>query len=121
MSSIPLACTGAGPATAVGPARSASSGQDHRADPISRSSSSQSSHASLSGEADNVANILGPAVRLARLDPASFPTVYHAPAATFTDSQLAMTPLLAQLIAMVNDLGASVTFLTSQVETLTSA
>jgi len=32
-----------------------------------------------------------------------------------------MAPLLAQLIAMVNDLGASVTFLTSQVESLTSA
>ena len=32
-----------------------------------------------------------------------------------------MAPLLAQLIAMVNDLDASVTFLTSQVETLTSA
>jgi len=32
-----------------------------------------------------------------------------------------MAPLLAQLIAMVNDLGASVPFLTSQVESLTSA
>jgi len=32
-----------------------------------------------------------------------------------------MAPLLAQLIAMVNDLGASVTSLTSQVESLTSA
>jgi len=32
-----------------------------------------------------------------------------------------MAPLLAQLIAMVNDLGASVTFLTSQVESLASA
>ena len=32
-----------------------------------------------------------------------------------------MAPLLAQLIAIVNDLGASVTFLTSQVESLTSA
>jgi len=32
-----------------------------------------------------------------------------------------MAPLLAQLIAMVNDLSASVTFLTSQVESLTSA
>jgi len=121
MSSTPLASTGAGPASAVGPARSASSRHDRRADPISRSSSSQSSHASLSGEADNVANILGHAARLARLDPASFPTVYNASAATFPDSQLAMAPLLAQLIAMVNDLGASVTFLTSQVESLTSA
>jgi len=119
MSSIPLASTGAGPASAVGPARSASSRQESRADPISRSSSSQSSHASLSGEADNVANILGHTARLARLDPASFPTVYNASAATFPDSQLAITPLLAQLIAMVNDLGASVSFLTSQVETLT--
>jgi len=91
------------------------------ADPISRSSSSQSSHASLSGEADYVANILGHAARLARLDPASFPTVYNTSAATFPDSQLAMTPLLAQLIAMGNDLGASVTFVTSQVESLTSA
>jgi len=121
MSSIPLASTGAGPALAVGPARSASSRQDRRADPISRSSSSQSSHASLSGEADNVANILGHAARLARLDPASFPTVYIASAATFPNSHLAMAPLLAQLIALVNDLGASVTFLTSQVKTLTSA
>jgi len=121
MSSTPLASTGAGPASVVGPARSASSRQDRRADPISRSSSSRSSHASLSGEADNVANILGHAARLARLDPASFPTVYNASAATFPDSQLGMAPLLAQLIAMVNDLGASVTFLTSQVESLTSA
>jgi len=32
-----------------------------------------------------------------------------------------MAPLLAQLIAMVNDLGASVTYLTWQVESLTSA
>ena len=121
MSSTPLASTGAGPASAVGPARSASSRQDRRADPIPRSSSSQSSHASLSGEADNVANILRHAARLARLDPASFPTVYNTSAAIFLDSQLAMAPLLAQLIAMVNDLGASVTFLTSQVETFTSA
>jgi len=121
MSSTPLASTGAGPASAVGPACSASSRQDRRADPISRSSSSQSSHASVSGEADNVANILGHAARLARLDQASFPTVYNTSAATFPDSQLAMAPLLAQLIAMVNDLGASVTFLTSQVESLTSA
>jgi len=121
MWSTPLASTGAGPASAVGPARSASSRQDRRADPISRSSSSQSGHASLSGEADNVANILGHAARLARLDPASFPSVYNASAATFPDSQLAMAPLLAQLIDMVNDLGASVTFLTSQVESLTSA
>jgi len=121
MSSTPLASTGAGPASAVGPARSASSRQDRRADPISRSSSSQSCHASLSGEADNVANILGHAARLAHLDPASFPTVYNASAATFPDSQLAMAPLLAELIAMVNDLGASVTFLTSQVESFTSA
>jgi len=88
---------------------------------MSHSSSSQSSHASLSGEADNVANILGHAARLAPLDPASFPTIYNASAATFPDSQLAIAPLLAQLIAMVNDLGASVTCLTSQVETLTSA
>jgi len=121
MSSTPLASTGAGPASAGGPARSASSRQDHRADPISRSSSSLSRLASLSGEADNVANILGHAARLARLDPASFPTVYNTSAATFPDSQLAMAPLLAQLIAMVNDLGASDTFLTSQVESLTSA
>jgi len=121
MSSTRLASTGAGPVSAVGPARSACSRQDGRADPISRSSSSQSSHASLSGEADNVANILGHAARLARLDPASFPTVYNASAASFPDSQLAMAPLLAQLIAMVNDLGGSVTFLTSQVESLTSA
>ena len=121
MSSIPLASTGAGPASAFAPARSASSHQDHRADLISRSSSSQSSHASLSGEADNVANILGHAAGLAPLDPASFPTVCNASAATFPDSQLAMAPLLALLIAMVNTLGASVTFLTSQAETLTSA
>jgi len=121
MSFTPLASTWAGPASAVGPARSASSRQDRRADPISRSSSSLSSHASLSGEADNVANLLGHAVRLARLDPASFPTDYDASASTFPDSQLAMAPLLAQLIAMVNDLGASGTFLTSQVESLTSA
>jgi len=120
MSSIPLASTGAGPASAVGPARSASPRPDRRADPISHSSSSQSSHASLSGEDDNVANILGHAARLARLNPASFPTVYNASAATFPDSQLAMAPLLTQLIAIVNDLGASVTFLSSQVETLTS-
>ena len=66
-------------------------------------------------------NILGHAARLAHLDPASFPTVYNATAATFPDSQLAMAPLLAQLIARVNDLGASVTFLTSQVESLASA
>ena len=32
-----------------------------------------------------------------------------------------MAPRLAQLTPMVNDLGASVTFLTSQVESLTSA
>jgi len=121
MSSIPLPSAGAGPASAVSPARSASSRQDRRADPISRSSSSKSSQASLSGEADNVANILGHAARLARLDPASFPTVYNASAATFPDSQLAMAPRLAQLIAMVNDLGAHVTFCTAQVETLTSA
>jgi len=121
MSSTPLASTGGGPASAVGPPRSASSRPARRADPISRSSSSQSSHASLSEKADNVANILGHAARLARLDLAWFPTVYNASAATFPDSQLAMAPLLAQLIAMVNDLGASVTFLTSQVESLTSA
>jgi len=121
MSSNPLASTGAGPAAAVGPARSASSCQDCRADPISCSSSSQSSDGSLSRQADNVANLLGHAARLARLDQVSFPTVYNASAATFPDSQLAIGPLLAQLIAMVNDLSASVTFLTSQVETLTSA
>jgi len=121
MSSTPLASTGAGPALAVGPARAASSCQYLRADPISCWSSSQSSHASLSGEADNVGNILGHAARIARLDPASFPTVCNASAATLPDSQLAMTPLLAQLIAMVNDLGASVTFFTSQVGSLTSA
>jgi len=121
MSSTPLASTGAGPASAVGPARSTSSRQDRRADPNSRSTSSQSSHASLSGEADNVANILGHAARLARLDPASFPTVYNASTASFPDSHLAIAPLLAQLVAMVNDLGASVTFLTSQVENLSSA
>ena len=121
MSSIPLASTGPGPALAVGPVRSASSGQDHRANSISPSSSSQASHASLSGEADNVANILGHASQLARLDTASFPTVYNTSAATFPDSQLALAPLLAQLIAMLNDLGASVIFLTLQVETLTSA
>jgi len=121
MSSTPLASTGAGPASAVGPARCAPSRQDRSADPLSRSSWSQSSHASLSGEADNVANILGHAARRARLDPASFPTVYNASAPTFPDSHLAMAPLLAPLIPMVNDLGASVTFLTSQVESLTSA
>jgi len=120
MSSAPLTSSGAGPAS-VGSARSASSRQDRRADPISRSWSSQSSHASLSREDNNVANILGHAARLARLDPAAFPTVYNASAATFPDSQLAMGPLLAQLIAMVNDLRASVTFLTSQVESLISA
>jgi len=121
MSSTPLASTGAGPASAVGPPRSASSHQDLRADPISRSPSSQSSHASLSGEADNVANILEHAARRARLDPASFSTVYNASATTFPDSQLAIAPFFAQLIAMVNNLGASGTFLTSQVEALTSA
>ena len=121
MSSTPLASTGAGPASAVGPARSASSRQDRRANVISRSSSSQSSHASLSGEADNVANINGHAARLARLDLASFPTVYNVSAATFPDSQLPMAPLLAQLITMVNDLGASITFLTLQAECPTSA
>jgi len=68
-----------------------------------------------------VANILAYAARLARLNPASFPTAYNSSAATFPDSQLAMAPLLAQLIAMVNDLGASVSLLTSQVECLTSA
>ena len=121
MSSTTLASTGAGPAFAVAAARSASSLQLRRADPISRSSSSRSSHPSLSGEADNVANILRHAARLTHLDPASFPTVYYASAATFPNSQLAIAPLLAQLIAMVNDLGASVTFLSSQVESFTSA
>jgi len=121
MLSTPLASTGAGPASAVGPARSTSSRQDRRADPISHSTSSESSHASLSRKTDNVANILGHAARLARLDPDSFPTVYNASAATFPDSQLAIAPLLAQLVAMVNDLGACVTFLTSQVENHTCA
>jgi len=107
MSSNPLASTSAGPASAVSPARSASSRQDRRANAISRSSSSQSSHASLSGEAD--------------LDPAWFPTVYNASAATFPNSHLAIAPLYAQLIYMVNYLGASVTFRTLQVETLTCA
>ena len=120
MSSTPFVSTGAGLALVVGPAHSASSRQDRRVDPIPHSSSSQSSHASLYGEADNVANILGNAARIARLDPVSFPTVYNASATPFSDSQLAITPLLAQLIAMVNNLGASVTFLTSQVATLTS-
>jgi len=91
------------------------------ADLLSRSLWSQSSHASRSGEADNVVNILARAARLARVDPALFPTVYNASAATFPHSQLAIPPLLTLLIAMVNDLGATVTFLTSQVETLTSA
>jgi len=121
MSSTPLVSTGAGSASAIGSARSASSRQDRRANPISRSSSSLCSHASLSGDADTVANILWHAARLARLDRASFPTVYNASAATFPDSQLAMAPILAQLIAFVNNLGASVTCLTSQVESLTSA
>jgi len=121
MSSIPLASTEAGPASAVGPRRCASSCRDRRAGPISRLSSSQSSHGSLSRDADNVANILGHADRLARLDPALFPTANNASTATFPDGQLAMAPVLSQLIAMVNDLGASVTFLTSQVETLTPA
>jgi len=75
----------------------------------------------LSGEADNVANIVEHAARPARLDLASFPTVNNASAATIPDTQLAMAPLLDQLIAIVNDLGASITFLTSQVENLTSA
>jgi len=82
--------------------------------------SSQYRHASLSGEANNVANILGHVARLVHLDPASFPTVYNASAATVPDSQLAIAALLSQLITMVNDLGACVTFLTLQVETLTS-
>jgi len=88
---------------------------------MSRSSLSQSSHASLSGEADNVTNSVGHAARLARLDLASFPTVYNASAGTLLESQLAIGPRLAQPFAIVNDLGASVTFLTSKVETLTSA
>ena len=65
-------------------------------------------------------NILGQAGRLARLDPVSFPTAYNASTATCPDSQLAIALLLAQLITMVNDLGASVTLLTLQVETVTS-
>ena len=65
--------------------------------------------------------MLGHAARLARPDPASFPTVYNASTPTFPDSQLPMAPLVAQLIAVVNDLGPSITFLTSQVETHTSA
>jgi len=121
MSSNPLTSTGAGPASAVGPARSASTRQDRRADPICRALSSQSSHASLSGEADNVANILGHAAKLAGLDAALFPIVYNTSATTFPDSQLAIDPLHTQLIGMVNALGASVTFLTSQVQTLRSA
>jgi len=120
MLSTPFASTGARPASVAGPACSASSSEDRRADPISCSSSSQSSHATLSGEADKVANILGYAARLARLNPASFPTVYNSSATTFPDSQLAIAPLLAQLIAMVTDLGASVTFLTSEVENYAS-
>jgi len=56
--------------------------------------------------ADNVANILAHAARLARLDPAWFPTVYNASAATFPDSQLALFPFLAQHLTMVNALGA---------------
>jgi len=120
MSSTPLASTSTGPASVAGPASSTSSRQDHRADPISPLSLSQSSYASHSGEADNVANILEHATWLARLDQALFPTVYNASAATFPDSQLAIAPLLAKLIPMVNDLRASVTFLTSQVENLTS-
>ena len=107
--------------TSVGdPSRSASFCQDRRADPISWLSSSQSSHASLSGEADNVANILRHAARLASLGAASFPTV-NGSAATFPDSQLAITSLLTQLIAMVNNIGAFRTFLTSQVVNVASA
>jgi len=121
MSSSRLASTSVGLVSVVGPARSTSSRQDHRADPISRLSLSESSHASLPGEADNVAKILGHAARLTRLDPASFPTFCNASATTFPHSQLAIAPLLAQLIAMVDDLGTSVTFLISQVENLTSA
>jgi len=121
MSSSPLASTDAGPASTQDPASSSSFFQDNRVDPILRSFSSQSSHASLSDEASNVANILGHATRLARLDPASFPTVYNTPTHNFPVSQLALTPLLAQLIAMVNDLESSVTFLTGQIEILTSA
>jgi len=70
-------------------------------------------------EADNVAKFLGHAARLAHVAPAAFPTVYNPSAATFPDSQLAMAPLLALLTALVNDLGTSVPFLTSQVESLT--
>jgi len=44
----------------------------------------------------------------------------HTPTHIFPDRKLALTPLLAQLIAMVNDLASSVTFLTAQVEILTS-
>jgi len=68
-----------------------------------------------------VANILGHAARLARLDLARFPTVYNASTATFPDCQLTITPLLAQPIPMVNELDTSFTFLTSQFEILTSA
>jgi len=50
---------------------------------MSRSSSSQSRHGSLSGQAENVSNILRHAARLARLDPAWFSIVYNAFAATF--------------------------------------
>ena len=48
MSSVPLASTCAGLASAVDPAGCAPSHQDRRADPIARSSSCQSSQASLS-------------------------------------------------------------------------
>jgi len=120
ISSTPLASIGAGPARAAHPARS-SSCPDHWVGTISPSSSSQSSYASLSGEASTIANILGQAAKLACLDPASVPTVYNTPTNNFCDSQLALTCLLAQLIAMVNDLAASVTFFTAEVENITSA
>ena len=68
-----------------------------------------------------MANILGHGARLAPLVLRSFPTVYNASASSFRDSQCAITPLLAQVIAIVNDLGASITFLTSQVEMLNTA
>jgi len=98
MSSTPLVFPGAGPALAVGPAPSASSRQDHWADPISRSSSSQCGHTSLTGEADNVGNMLGHAARLAGHDADLFPTVYNTSAATFPHSQLTIASLLAKHI-----------------------
>jgi len=95
MSSTPLASSGPGTASVAAPASSTSSCQDRRADLISCSLSSQSSQATLCGEADNVANILGHAARLESLDPASFPTVDNFSAPTCPYSQLAIAPSLA--------------------------